>query len=137
VTQSPVGRNPFATLCRVVGVIFAAWGAMMIPTGLFVGPQVLSGAAIGLGFGCLFWITGAGVRAGKRWAFLTAILLPLVCVSLSIFAGVQSMDGADSAPIVVWSFVASFFAIFSMVSLRERIRYVRRERIAHAPAQSP
>lgn len=111
-------RSSLALLCDVVAVYGIGFGIMMIPVGLFVGVQVLSGAAIHIGFGVVFQVSGAGIRSGSTWAVRLASITSIVLVGLGIIGISQAAVYGDAGGAIVCSFASLYFACVALVAFR-------------------
>eukprot|EP00456_Euglypha_rotunda_P009258 TRINITY_DN1200_c0_g1_i10.p3 TRINITY_DN1200_c0_g1~~TRINITY_DN1200_c0_g1_i10.p3 ORF type:complete len:134 (+),score=12.03 TRINITY_DN1200_c0_g1_i10:959-1360(+) len=107
-----------ALLCAFAACYGIGFGTMMIPAGLFVGWQILLGAAIHIIFGSAFLGAAVGIRSDSTWAAWLATTLSAVIVGLSIVGILQSAAHQDAGGVIVWTFISIYFACLVLLACR-------------------
>jgi uncharacterized membrane protein (UPF0136 family) len=111
-----------ATLCKLAAIYGTVVGVWSLPTGLFVGPQILAAALAHIAFGVLFWVAFAAMRRSRDWGLWLTTVLALACSALGLLAVYQGYAIGDTALLVFWGGFAFFFTCLAVLAIWQGVR---------------
>ncbi len=114
-----------------LGCYGLGFGALLVPIGLFVGPQILAAGVGHLLAGIVAFVVASGLRRQAPWAWWGAAIVSLAVVLLMLTATIASSQ--ELAAMVFFGVVSALFlAVFVQLVLgRGRYRAASRQ---HRPA---
>ncbi len=113
----PNSWSPISTLCKIAAIYGTVVGVCSLPTGLFVGPQILAAALAHIAIGVLFWVAFAAMRRSRAWGLWLTTLLALACSALGLLAVYQVYVIGDTASLVFWGSFTFFFACLAVLAI--------------------
>lgn len=106
-----------ATLCKTAAIYGIMVGVWSLPTGLFVGPQILAAALAHIAIGVLFWLAYTAMRRSRAWGLWLTCLLALACSALGSLAVYQGYVIRDTASLVFWGSFTFFFTCLAVLAI--------------------
>lgn len=104
--------------CVAAGIYGIGFGTVSIPTGLFVGPQMLLAALGHIVMGLGFLSAASGLNRGTDWAVWITLLLASLTAVVGAVAFIESAFAVDSAALVFWGAFTTLFAVLVFSSAR-------------------
>lgn len=113
-TRTETASRSIVAIAAIYGTVVGVWS---LPTGLFVGPQILAAALAHIAFGVLFWVAFAAMRRSAAWGLWLIFVLALACSALGLLAVYQVYVIGDTASLVFWGSFTFFFACLAVLAI--------------------
>jgi len=111
--------SPLEAMCLIAAFYGIGFGALMIPTGLFVGPHILIAALLHIGFGVAFLKAGQGIKRRTTQALAIVAACGVIVSVAGSFAIYQSIAGKELIGLAFWLPFTLFFSSVAAVAIRQ------------------